>query len=121
LSRTRIEELRTQLLEEMTRANFLLRRQVGVKNETPDIQGRKRRHPMPSDKTTAVPYPLHITDEELYQRVARKAYELYQQRGEIAGHDLNDWLTAERLVRAELLHGSAVDREGEALAEEETE
>jgi hypothetical protein len=49
--------------------------------------------------------PLTISDEELYQRVARKAYELYQQRGEKAGHDLEDWLTAERLVRDELLHG----------------
>jgi hypothetical protein len=48
---------------------------------------------------------LTISDEELYERVVRKAYELYQQRGEEHGHDLEDWLTAERLVRQELLHG----------------
>lgn len=48
---------------------------------------------------------LTISDDELYERVARKAYELYQQRGEEHGHDLEDWLTAERLVQQELLHG----------------
>jgi hypothetical protein len=61
--------------------------------------------------------PLTISDEELYQRVARKAYELYQQRGEEAGHDLEDWLTAERLVRDELLHGPSPE---EPLAEEDS-
>jgi len=30
---------------------------------------------------------------------------LYQQRGEEHGHDLEDWFTAERLVKEELLHG----------------
>jgi hypothetical protein len=76
---------------------------------------------MHAASTTTIPEPLHITDEELYERVARKAYELYQQRGEIAEHDLNDWFTAERLVRAELLHGSARAVEEGALVEEETE
>ena len=52
------------------------------------------------------PPPLTINDEELYVQVATKAYELYQQRGEEFGHDLDDWLTAERLVKDELLHGS---------------
>jgi hypothetical protein len=60
------------------------------------------------EKTTsenAQPSRLTLSDEELYERVAYKAYELYQQRGEEHGHDLNDWLTAEHLVREELLHG----------------
>jgi hypothetical protein len=48
---------------------------------------------------------LTLSDDELYARVARKAYDLYQQRGEEFGHDLDDWLTAERLVKDELLHG----------------
>ena len=51
--------------------------------------------------------PLTISDEELYERVACKAYELYQQRAEEPGHDLEDWLTAERLVKEELLSGPA--------------
>jgi hypothetical protein len=49
--------------------------------------------------------PLTISDDEFYARVARKAYDLYQQRGEEPGRDLDDWLTAERLVKDELLHG----------------
>jgi hypothetical protein len=60
------------------------------------------------EKTTsrnAQPLRLTLSDEELYERVALKAYELYQQRGEEPGHDLADWLTAERLVQEELLHG----------------
>jgi len=55
---------------------------------------------------------LHLTNEQLYERVARKAYELYQQHGEDPGHALEDWVTAERLVRAELQHGPL----GEELA-----
>lgn len=58
--------------------------------------------------------PLTLSDEALYMRVARKAYELYQARGEEPGDDLNDWLTAERLVKEELLHGSEAE---EALDE----
>jgi Protein of unknown function (DUF2934) len=54
---------------------------------------------------SAQPPRLTISDEELYERVARKAYELYQQRGEEPGHELEDWLTAERLVHEELRHG----------------
>jgi hypothetical protein len=59
-------------------------------------------------KTTsrnAQPSRLILSDEELYDRVARTAYELYQQRGEDHGHDLADWLTAEQIVQEELLHG----------------
>jgi hypothetical protein len=46
-----------------------------------------------------------ISDQDFYERVARKAYELYQQRGEVPGHDLDDWLSAEQIVKNELLHG----------------
>lgn len=51
------------------------------------------------------PAAVTMSDQDLYERVARKAHELYQQRGEEHGHDLEDWLTAERLVQEELLHG----------------
>ena len=33
------------------------------------------------------------------QEVSRMAYELYEQRGREDGHDLEDWLKAERIVR----------------------
>lgn len=39
--------------------------------------------------------PLDRADE-----VARRAYELYEQRGGEHGHDWNDWFRAEQEVRA---------------------
>jgi hypothetical protein len=57
---------------------------------------------------SAEPPHLALSDEELYERVSRKAYELYQQRGEEPGHDIEDWITAERLVHEELRRGPSV-------------
>ena len=34
------------------------------------------------------------------EEVARVAYSLYEQRGREDGHDLEDWLEAERIVRS---------------------
>jgi DUF2934 family protein len=51
---------------------------------------------------SADPSHLALSDEELFERVTRKAYELYQQRGEEPGHDIEDWITAESLVYEEL-------------------
>lgn len=39
---------------------------------------------------------------EVGERIARKAYELYEQRGRQAGRELDDWLTAEELIRKEM-------------------
>ena len=39
---------------------------------------------------------------EFYASVASKAYELFQRRGGEEGHDVEDWLEAERLVRDDL-------------------
>jgi hypothetical protein len=36
--------------------------------------------------------------EDLQQRIARKAYELYEQSGRIEGRDLENWLEAERVI-----------------------
>ena len=55
-------------------------------------------------KSTPSP-PLILSDDELYTRVALRAYDLYQQRGEEPGRDRDEWFIAERLVKAELLHG----------------
>ncbi len=41
-------------------------------------------------------------DEVLRQRIAEKAYELYEKRGQSHGHDLDDWLEAEQLVLDEI-------------------
>lgn len=43
-----------------------------------------------------------MDEEVLRQRIAEKAYELYQKRGQSHGHDLDDWLEAERLVLSEI-------------------
>ena len=42
--------------------------------------------------------PRVMSAEERYQRIAHTAYDMYLQRGEVHGHDLDDWLAAERLV-----------------------
>lgn len=44
-----------------------------------------------------------LNDTQLIQdRIARKAYELYEQRGYRHGHEKDDWFEAERLIFAEL-------------------
>ena len=40
-----------------------------------------------------------ISAEDLNKLVAKKAFELYEKRGRKAGHSLNDWLEAERIVK----------------------
>ncbi len=41
--------------------------------------------------------PINLEDE-----IRRRAYELYQQRGTASGSEAEDWLTAEREVKAAL-------------------
>lgn len=45
---------------------------------------------------------VSINSSEIYQRVEKKAYELYEQRGYTNGNDLQDWLDAEQIVAREL-------------------
>ena len=40
--------------------------------------------------------------DEVRERIAKKAYELYEQRGRQAERDVEDWLKAEELVRKEM-------------------
>ncbi len=37
--------------------------------------------------------------KDFYNEVARVAYDLYEKRGRIHGHDLEDWLKAETMVK----------------------
>jgi len=61
-----------------------------------------------NEATTATPEP-GLSIVEFNARVARKAYDLFERRGRQEGHDVEDWLEAERLVREELLQqGEAV-------------
>ena len=38
--------------------------------------------------------------EDLEKKIERRAYELFEARGSEPGHELEDWLEAEREVRA---------------------
>ena len=48
------------------------------------------------------PVTPRVSADEYIQRVQFKAYELYVQRSYNHGNDLDDWLEAERLVKADL-------------------
>ena len=39
------------------------------------------------------------------QKVEKKAYELYEKRGCQDGHDLDDWLEAEKIIEQEMISG----------------
>ncbi len=36
--------------------------------------------------------------DDLYNEIAKVAYELHEKRGRKHGHDLQDWLEAERII-----------------------
>jgi hypothetical protein len=45
--------------------------------------------------------PIELPDG-MWERVAKKAYELWEQRGRREGQDLQDWLDAETIVMEEI-------------------
>ena len=47
------------------------------------------------EKVTRAGQPVHVTESD----IARRAFEIYCERGCQHGHDLNDWLQAERELR----------------------
>jgi hypothetical protein len=56
-----------------------------------------------------------ISPLELHQRISQLAYQLYLRRGKVDGHDLEDWLMAERevlnrftYIRLELTNGEEI-------------
>lgn len=51
---------------------------------------------------SSAPAKTTLDEQTLHERIAEKAYELYQKRGQSRGRDLEDWLEAERLILAEL-------------------
>ena len=40
-----------------------------------------------------------MTKEDVSKLIEKKAYELYEKRGRKAGHSMDDWLEAERIVK----------------------
>ncbi len=49
-----------------------------------------------------------------FEEISRRAYELYEHRGEAYGHDVEDWLEAERQLRMET-PAEAQEKDGEGL------
>ena len=43
-----------------------------------------------------------LTKEDVSKLVEKKAYELFEKRGRKAGHSMDDWLEAERIVKGKL-------------------
>ena len=52
-----------------------------------------------STKTSAALAPSHVPNE---QEIAARAYEIFLSHGASDGHDLDDWLQAERELGAEI-------------------
>lgn len=45
--------------------------------------------------------PIELPDG-MWDRIAQKAYDLWEERGRRVGHDLEDWLDAETIVMEEI-------------------
>ena len=61
------------------------------RTDAPATTAADRSSTMPTDAVT------NVTDEE----IARRAYDLYLARGRQHGHDVEDWLQAERELRTQ--------------------
>ena len=49
------------------------------------------------------PESMQKYSDEMRERIAKKAYELYEKRGRQAERDVEDWLQAEQLVRKDMI------------------
>ena len=67
-----------------------------MKTRKPDAQRVEERNLSPE------PESMQKYSDQVRERIAEKAYELYEQRGRQAERDLEDWLKAEELVRKEM-------------------
>jgi len=50
---------------------------------------------------------MNVSPEARKEMITKKAYELFVKRGSKPGHELDDWLEAERLVDRDLKGGSS--------------
>lgn len=55
----------------------------------------------PSPVASGPKLPIELPDG-MWERIARKAYELWEQRGYQEGNDLRDWFDAEEIVMEEI-------------------
>jgi hypothetical protein len=54
----------------------------------------------PAVEALSAPVPTAAVEMSLHDRIARRAYELYEERGRTPGFDAADWYAAERELRA---------------------
>jgi len=59
-----------------------------------------KQSPKPRRTTAAPPARADVPAQEMRQRIEIAAYYKAQQRGFEPGHELEDWITAEKEVRA---------------------
>ncbi|MBI4402491.1 MAG: DUF2934 domain-containing protein [Nitrospirae bacterium] len=71
-----------------------------VKAKSPSKPISKPKSP-PRSPPRDQPKPIELPDG-MWERIAKKAYELYEQRGKREGHALEDWLEAEAIVMEEI-------------------
>jgi exoribonuclease II len=67
-----------------------------MKTKKPDDERLEERTLSPE------PESMQKYSDEVRERIAKKAYELYEQRGRQAERDVEDWLKAEELVRKDM-------------------
>ena len=73
-----------------------------MKSKNPDAQHVGKRSLSPE------PESMQKYSDEVRERIAKNAYELYEQRGRQAERDVENWLKAEELVQKEMNDLSAV-------------
>ena len=67
-----------------------------MKARNPNTQAQVEQNPL------SEPESMQKYSDEVRERIAKKAYELYEERGREGGRHVEDWLKAEELVRKEM-------------------
>jgi hypothetical protein len=80
-----------------------------LQRQTEQLEKRTGRHPdeigaryspmKPKASTLAPKSDEPTVLIQIEQQIQQRAYELYEQRGRTEGHDLDDWLQAEREIK----------------------
>jgi hypothetical protein len=81
-----------------------------LQRQTEQLGKRVERHPDEIEKKPSTLAPK--SDEPIVlipieQQIQQRAYELYEQRGRADGHDLDDWLQAEREIKGTQANATA--------------
>jgi uncharacterized protein YukE len=65
------------------------------------IKPTGKKKPSKRSALAASPQSMELPDS-LWERISRKAFELWQERGYRDGHDLEDWFDAKTIVMEEI-------------------